>query len=168
MESGEVVSKAVRKLVAGGLLTEVELQAARERCAVLDEGLDRLLIRERLIPEEDMLKALSSVAGMPFVRLAELGIVGTGLLLILVFTLFKNWRLALVYKGGRTSTKDEAELSFYGSMTHACGISQIAFWMGSLFLSLMIYPFYWAIVPFSEAWKNLFVLHIQSEPSGSH
>lgn len=102
-------------------------------------------------------KGLGIVAhSTPLEWLAEMGIIGSLMLILLQICMYKNWRL--VYKGkAKTlrSARESDEFHIFTDLTNACAISQIGFWCGALFLTLIIYPFYWILVPFSETWKNI-------------
>jgi O-antigen ligase len=92
----------------------------------------------------------------PFTWLAEMGILGGIILILLQISMYKNWRFLYKDKssafGNGIDRKDSYLLK---SINNACAISQVGFWFGALFLSLMIYPFYWILVPFSETWENI-------------
>jgi O-antigen ligase len=92
----------------------------------------------------------------PFTWLAEMGIVGGMILTLLEISMYKNWRC--VYKAKRGAFGNglgHRDSYLLKSINNACAISQVGFWVGALFLSLMIYPFYWVLVPFSETWKHI-------------
>jgi len=85
----------------------------------------------------------------PLQWLAEFGIIGVIVMLLFQKGMFMNWKLAM-----SEAFRDE-KLQHLRLLTHACAISQVAFWFGSIFLSLMPYPFYWCLPYFSETWKNI-------------
>jgi hypothetical protein len=43
----------------------------------------------------------------------------------------------------------------YYAVIFAVMVAFIAFWFGSIFLSLMPYPFFWCLPYFSQAWKTI-------------
>lgn len=98
----------------------------------------------------------------PVQWIAEMGIVGFGILLILQLYLFQNWRFLKIYKN-EYGLAEEDDIFLYKDINNACAISLIVFWIGSLFLSLMLYPFFWFLVYFSESWKNIVLEHIADE-----
>jgi O-antigen ligase len=89
---------------------------------------------------------------MPVQWLAEKGLVGFAILLLLQYAMFKNWSAS--NKKYDESRLNENEIQLCKFVSSACAISQIGFWFGALFLTLLNWPFYWILVPFSEAWKN--------------
>lgn len=91
----------------------------------------------------------------PLQWLAETGIVGMVIFILLQKALFKNWSTR------RQITKTKG-LKIYKDLTDACGIAQLAFWVGGAFLSLLPYPFYWVLIPFSESWKIICIDYIDS------
>jgi O-antigen ligase len=83
----------------------------------------------------------------PLQWLAETGIIGSIILLLLQAALYRNWKMRPL--------RSKNEVSILNNISHACIISQISFWIGALFLTLLPYPFYWCLIPFSEGWKNI-------------
>lgn len=97
----------------------------------------------------------------PMQWLAEFGIVGSIMLIILQIAMYKNWRAIYKYKDKIYSKITESDFRLFKYMTNATAISQVGFWVAALFLSLLVYPFYWCLIPFSEAWKNIFLEHVK-------
>lgn len=97
----------------------------------------------------------------PVQWLAEMGIVGSIIFLLLFKALYKNWKLAGELKRHPRYLENEERSAVFVSVTHACAIAQVGFWFAALFLSLMPYPFYWCLVPFSESWKNMTLQEIK-------
>lgn len=96
----------------------------------------------------------------PMQWLAEFGIIGSIILIILQIAMYRNWRT--VYKNRINGVKmPEVDFNVLKYMTNACAISQVGFWVAALFLTLLVYPFYWCLIPFSEAWKNIFLEHVK-------
>ena len=91
----------------------------------------------------------------PVQWLAEMGLLGTILLLSLQKALFRNWRLISRIGKQRKNEMPAFENVLYVNVSHAVIISQIGFWFAAMFLTLMPFPFYWCLVPFSESWKNI-------------
>lgn len=92
----------------------------------------------------------------PIQYLAETGIVGVIFLGLLQIPLFLNWKMIITSKiVGANSFNDKSDYRDVILLSHACLIAQGAFHFGSIFLSLLPYPFYWCLIPFSEAWKNI-------------
>jgi O-antigen ligase len=97
----------------------------------------------------------------PLQWLAEFGIVGTMILILLQVSMYRNWKIIKEYKKIESdSDLTEHNLKIFEDLNHACAISQVVFWFGALFLSLMPYPFYWCLIPFSETWKNIYVEYL--------
>ncbi|MBC8440648.1 MAG: O-antigen ligase family protein [Deltaproteobacteria bacterium] len=84
----------------------------------------------------------------PLQYLAETGVVGLLFFLSFQVPLWQNWRAVVWARKPKIPT-------YFVLIAHACFISQISFHFGSLFLTLLPYPFYWCLVPFSETWKNI-------------
>jgi len=100
----------------------------------------------------------------PLEWLAETGIVGCIILFLLQISLYKNWIYIQVLKNkSNTFTNEEEDTTALVNITHASAISQIGFWFAALFLTVMSYPFYWCLIAFSEAWKNITVEYINSK-----
>jgi O-antigen ligase len=95
----------------------------------------------------------------PLQWLAEMGMVGVIILLMLQVALFRNWKSVIEIRDNGPPSNGEA-LLVCQYMSHANAISQITFWFGSIFLSLIPYPFYWILIPLSESWKNICNSHI--------
>lgn len=99
----------------------------------------------------------------PVQWIAETGIIGSLIMLMLQKSLFSNWKTRkLLVKRNSLLFANNKDSQFIINMSHACGISQIAFWTGACFLSLLPYPFYWCLIPFSEAWKNISLNYFKS------
>lgn len=87
----------------------------------------------------------------PITFLAETGIIGITLLSFLQFCLLKNWRRANQKLGYEYDGEIEKRNSGVLNILNNAGlISQMGFWVGSLFLTLTSYPFYYCIVWFSD------------------
>lgn len=102
----------------------------------------------------------------PMQFLAENGIIGSILFLLLVICMYKNW--AIVRKkinSVQYADEYEPDLKLFSAINNACGISHVVFWIAALFLTLTPYPFYWILIPFSEVWKNLTLNYIAQIPS---
>ncbi len=98
----------------------------------------------------------------PVQWLAELGIIGAGVLLLLQIPLFANWRTINKYKEiVKYETQKFDGFLFFKFLTHANAIAQFSFWISALFLSLMNYPFYWILIPLSETCKILFTKYME-------
>jgi len=81
----------------------------------------------------------------PMTILTELGIIGCLLFIFLQRSLYQNARAILIQK---------MQYPLLNQLSTACLVSQIGFWVGSIFLSLLVSPFFWLLVIFSEAVKN--------------
>jgi O-antigen ligase len=84
----------------------------------------------------------------PVQWLAETGLVGLFIMLTLQRSLFKNWREC--YKNRQALSISNDGRAIY-LIAQSIGIAQIVFWFCALFLSLLPYPFYWILIPLSEA-----------------
>jgi O-antigen ligase len=90
----------------------------------------------------------------PLENLAETGLLGVFFFLLLQIQLYKNWRRSVLKK--RLVAKNiNNNLHSLRLIGHACAISQLVFHWCSLFLTLFMFPFYWCLLPLSEAWKNI-------------
>ncbi len=116
-------------------------------------------------------KGIGRVAhSTPVQWLAETGIIGIIILLTLQIALYRNWKIIHSYKNKNLShplIKDH-NLFIFKTITDACAIAQAGFWTAALFLSLIPYPFYWCLIPFSETWKNLSVNYIKVKKEELH
>ena len=92
----------------------------------------------------------------PIQYLAETGIIGIIIFGLFQISLFRNWwGIVLSNDVHANKVSENGDPNYVLLLTHACIISQIAFHFGALFLTLLPYPFYWCLVPFSEAWKKI-------------
>ena len=91
----------------------------------------------------------------PVQWLAEMGIIGCFMLLSLQVALYKNWKMISMLKNNKDNSPGKIDAEIYINISHACVISQVGFWFAASFLTLMSHPFYWCLIPFSEAWKNI-------------
>ena len=91
----------------------------------------------------------------PIEFLAETGIVGMAIFLLLQLQLYRNWRVTVNASGNDPTGGHNVLYSDIRLLGHAALFSLLAYHFGSLFLSLFIFPFYWTVIPFSEAWKNI-------------
>lgn len=94
----------------------------------------------------------------PLTFLAETGIIGILLLVVLQVTLYKNWRK--VSQLVKAYAEPYSELKIIGLNSNSCIISQLGFWVGSLFLTLTVYPFFWILVPLSSVSRRVSELSI--------
>jgi O-antigen ligase len=86
----------------------------------------------------------------PLSFLCETGIAGSILVILLQVTLYQNYRRSrnpLLAAPGKDPADVPAGLLRTCSL--ACIIAQAGYWVGSLFLTLTIYPFFWILVPIS-------------------
>jgi O-antigen ligase len=89
----------------------------------------------------------------PLQWLAEMGIVGATLLLMVLYAFWRNYLEVLrLCKQNQDNTVGK---DLYYAVIFAVMVAFIAFWFGSIFLSLMPYPFFWCLPYFSQAWKTL-------------
>lgn len=92
----------------------------------------------------------------PIEWLAENGILGSFILLSLQFSIFKDWKMIFRKKIGISKIKkDNSKIAIYLNLGHASAISIVAFWFASMFITVTEYPFYWCLVPFFVAWRNI-------------
>jgi len=110
----------------------------------------------RLNPEHPDFKYVTH--STPIQWLAEMGTVGTILLLLLQMSLYKNWKITNVNYGKIATSSNN--YSFTNRLSHACAISQVSFWIGAIFLSLITYPFYWFLIPLSESCKRIYCANL--------
>lgn len=99
----------------------------------------------------------------PLQWLAEMGCFGFAILLFLQMMLFRNWKFRKIYREKMALIEDQGDIEVLINFTHAAAIAQIAFWVGSLFLSLMQYPFYWFIIYFSDCLRRIMETRIAEE-----
>jgi O-antigen ligase len=93
----------------------------------------------------------------PLTFLCETGIVGSTLVLLLQVSLYKNWRRSSKPLGtgpgeGLAASPD----GLISTTSLACAIAQAGYWVGALFLTLTIYPFFWILVPISVVITKLY------------
>jgi O-antigen ligase len=103
----------------------------------------------------------------PFTFLSETGLFGTAMIIFLQILLFHNWRITTSFDQNIGNRKDTR---IFIALGHASAISLIGFWVASIFLHLVPFPFYWILVPFSESVKRLkiqYVLNIEKEDHNS-
>lgn len=102
----------------------------------------------------------------PLQWLAETGTIGSIIFILVQAALYKNWKIIYLIKKRRAALakqKTQADISDFNNISHACMISQVAFWIGALFLTLLPYPFYWCLIPFSEGWKNIYLHYVDAK-----
>ncbi len=68
----EVMQGIGRLLVGKGLLSPDRMEELEHRAQWLDEALDRVIRRERVVPETELLNAVREVTGIPVCRLGQL------------------------------------------------------------------------------------------------
>lgn len=107
-------------------------------------------------------RSLRVAHSTPIQWLAETGLVGSVILIMFLKSQVGNWIASFPKKGDFRSSTD---IQIYTNMSHSCAISQIAFWLGALFLTLINYPFYWCLPAFSVAWKNVSLNNQKGEDS---
>ncbi len=90
----------------------------------------------------------------PLQWLAETGIVGCTLIIMLQLALYRNWRALELAKHNKRNRENNTNKNTLIYLNHACAISQVSFWFGAIFLSLIPYPFYWFLPYLSETIKN--------------
>lgn len=95
-----------------------------------------------------------------FQWIAEFGLVGIFLLFYFQLRLYRNWRIIYDYKLPKSADRFN-DIKVLELITHANLITQIGFWMGALFISILHYPFYWYLPAFSEAWKNIYLNYVK-------
>lgn len=117
--------------------------------------------RNELYRSGDVLRVAHST---PIQWLAETGMVGFIILIILQLSLYSNWRVPYRHPPSLESQSmaGKTDLLILKSLNNACAISQVGFIICSLFLSLLNYPFYWAIIPFSAILKKMYLDQIYS------
>jgi O-antigen ligase len=103
----------------------------------------------------------------PMQWLAETGVIGIIILSTLQIALYRNWKIIHFNKNETSnySLKDHNQFLFK-TISDACAITQVGFWVAALFLSLLPYPFYWCLIPFSETWNNLSLNYIKNKKYG--
>ncbi len=102
----------------------------------------------------------------PLQWLAETGAIGAIIFILVQVALYKNWKIVYLIKKKKAvldQSKLRADISDFNNISHACMITQVAFWIGALFLTLLPYPFYWCLIPFSEGWKNIYLHHVEAK-----
>ena len=87
--------------------------------------------------------------------------IGIIILLVLQIHLYKNWKV--IYKRKLSDIEGQIDnIKVLVTLTHSNLITQMGFWMGALFLSLLQYPFYWCLPALSESWKNIYLEYEKS------
>ncbi len=102
----------------------------------------------------------------PLQWLAETGITGSIIFILVQVALYKNWKIIYLMKkriAALAQPKIQVAISDFNNISYACMISQVAFWIGALFLTLLPYPFFWCLIPFSEGWKNIYVHYVDAK-----
>jgi O-antigen ligase len=91
----------------------------------------------------------------PLEWLATTGIIGSGILLFLLFTLFINWLFIATSRNKIekpfTQTPDFIVLESIG---HSTGVAFVGFWVGACFITINLHPFFWILIPISVISKN--------------
>lgn len=72
--SDQLMMEFAHALVERHIVTRGQIDELNSRRALTGESLDRLLIKESIVPEADVLRVLSELSGIPFRHLAELTI----------------------------------------------------------------------------------------------
>ncbi len=85
----------------------------------------------------------------PITIITEMGLIGC-----LLFVMLQTY----LYRSVRDLYRNKSK-SFIVHLSTANFLSQIGFWVGSMFLSLLITPFFWLLVILSEAIKNCSVVN---------
>ena len=67
----ELIVDVTQKLVDRGLLTLNKLGEIQGRAAITLQGIDRLLVQEAIVNEQDLLKAFSEASGIPFHNIGD-------------------------------------------------------------------------------------------------
>jgi len=84
--------------------------------------------------------------------IAETGLFGTSLILLVLWSLFSNWKLINYSDNG-----NEEHNLFLKAHNHATIIALMGFGVGAFFVSILIWPFFWILLPLSEIARNLLV-----------
>lgn len=90
--------------------------------------------------------------------LATTGIIGAIILISLLITLLGNW--LFVKKSRKIVGKELSKHPQYillETLGHSSAISVAAFWVGGFFITIIIFPFFWILVPMSVVANNLIV-----------
>jgi O-antigen ligase len=101
----------------------------------------------------------------PVEWLASTGIVGSAILLILLFSLYLNWRdnrkIGKKYKRINPSDSNWILIEAIGN---SAAIAVVGFWIGASFITIYISPFFWFLIPISEVSRRLLVtMYAQTE-----
>lgn len=102
----------------------------------------------------------------PIQWLAELGVVGMIFLIRLQKTMLRNWRARHKYRAEMELKNDSEDISLIVNFVNVTMVAQVAFWVGSLFLSLFAYPFYWFIIFFSDALYRIMIEQMSIKSDG--
>jgi O-antigen ligase len=86
----------------------------------------------------------------PIAFIAEIGTIGLAILICLLYCLFKNWQKIRSHNMAIDKQKRIKLIPLY--MLNQAGIVALAgFWVGSLFLTLTWFPFFYCLVWFSDS-----------------
>lgn len=87
----------------------------------------------------------------PIEWLAETGIIGSLFFSFVLLALHSNW------KSVRSSCKNihTESADYLKAHNTATAIALIGFWAGAFFVSILIWPFFWILLPFSEICRKL-------------
>ncbi len=86
----------------------------------------------------------------PMTFMAETGIVGVALIILLQYALIKNWQSAKTKMAEKEDWFNSEGIHTLFVLSNAGMISMVGFWAGSLFLTLNWYPFFYCIVWFFD------------------
>jgi O-antigen ligase len=91
----------------------------------------------------------------PLEWLSTTGIVGVGIMLLLLATLFRNW---FIVKRCRKiigwENAQSPDFVIIESIGFASAIAILSFWVGGIFITIIVHPFFWILIPLSELAKN--------------
>ena len=87
----------------------------------------------------------------PIEWIAETGIIGSVIFSTMLFSLYSNWKML----NARCKNNSIETIHFLKVLNNATAISLIGFWTGALFVSVLIWPFLWTVILFSEMSTNV-------------
>lgn len=87
----------------------------------------------------------------PVEWVAETGILGMLIFSFMLFSIHSNWK----YLNSYVKSSSNESFQYIKAYNNATIVSMIGFWTGALLVSVLLWPFFWVLVLFSEMSKNV-------------